>query len=476
GVSGRGLPRAKRWVYDSGTRVPLIVRVPEKWRKTAMPGNPDALKPGSACDELIASVDFAPTVLSLAGVEIPKRMQGRAFLGRQKGKPREYVYGARDRTDEAYDLIRTVRDGRFRYVRNYMWHVPRSQAIACVEQMPTMQEMRRLHAEGKLQGPPTQYFEPAKPVEELYDTAADPHEVNNLASDPKWQETLVRMRQAHQEWRRGTMDIGLIPEPLFDEMKRPGGQIEKTADPVFVKFSGGKEGGTAAIACATLGASVVWRIGGDPKQESGWNLYVRPVPIQPGETLHAQACRLGFHDSGVVAFKIGDAIVDKPEPIHADHWADKSDLAGQRQRLVKIKDLDFKGPNATTEFLAHLQDPKPAVRYWAVVGLHVWTKYSVDLAMAKPAVTTMLEDPSMVVRVAAAHAMCDWGEERIGLPILAEALKNSSDKTRMLAMVALDSIGGMARPVLPQIQAAAQDSDEYVALVAGAVVSGLDRK
>ena len=85
GDHGRGLPRGKRWIYDSGSRVPLIVRVPEKWRKLAMPDNPDALKPGGDNDDLVAFIDFAPTMLSLAGVEIPKHIQGRAFLGRPEG-------------------------------------------------------------------------------------------------------------------------------------------------------------------------------------------------------------------------------------------------------------------------------------------------------------------------------------------------------------------------------------------------------
>jgi uncharacterized sulfatase len=477
GDHGRGLPRAKRWVYDSGGRVPLIVRVPEKWRAAAMPDNPDALQPGGANDELVAFVDFAPTMLSLAGVEIPKRMQGRAFLGRQKGKPREYVYGARDRMDEAYDLIRTVRDKRFRYIRNHMWQVSRAQTISYMDQMPTMQEMRRLHAEGKLQGSQTQYFEPTKPVEELYDTAADPHEVNNLAGDPAYRDVLERMRQAQSMWCRETMDVGLIPEPIFDELKRPGGKFASTADPEFVKFTGGKgEGGAVTIACATTGASIAWRVGGDPKDNTGWNLYVKPVPIKPGEVLCAQACRLGFRDSGVAVFKVGDAVVDRPEPTHTDHWEDKSDLANLRQRLARVKDLDFGGPNATTSFLAHLKDAKPSVRYWAVTGLHAWTKYSVDLAMAKPAVTTMLEDSSMVVRTAAAHAMCDWGEEQAGLPILAEALQNPTDKTRMFAMVAIERIGEKARPLLPQIRAAVKDSDEYVTRAAKTVLSRLERR
>jgi len=472
GDHGRGLPRGKRWIYDSGTRVPLIVRVPEKWRKAALPESPDGLKPGGANDDLIAFIDFAPTVLSLAGVEIPRHVQGRAFLGRQKGKPREYVFGARDRMDEAYDLIRTVRDKRFRYIRNYMWHVSRSQDIDYMNQMPTMQEMRRLCAEGELQGPQMQYFEPAKPVEELYDTAADPHEVNNLVGDPKFRDVLERMRAVHVEWCRDTGDMGLVPEPVFDEMKRPGGKFEKTADPVFIK----QTGGAVTIACATQGASIAWRVGGDARSPVGWNLYAKPVPIKPGEVLYAKACRIGFRDSGAVTFKPGDLVTNRPAAMQTDHWEQRPDLPGLRQRLMKAKELDFAGANATNDYLAFLKDPKPSVRYWAVVGLHASTKYSADLSLAKPAVTTMLEDSSMVVRVAAAHAMCDWGEERVALPVLVEALKSPTDKTRMFAMVVLDKIGEKARPALPQIQAAVKDSDDYVTRVARTALSRLEGK
>lgn len=484
GDHGRGLPRGKRWIYDSGSRVPLIIRVPEKWRALAMPDNPDALKPGGTDDDLVAFIDFAPTMLSLAGVEIPKHIQGRAFLGRQKGRPRDYVFGGRDRMDEAYDLIRTVRDKRFRYIRNYMWHVSRSQDIDYMNQMPTMQEMRRLHAKAvetqdlaSLRGPQGQYFEPTKPVEELYDTAADPHEVNNLAGDPKYKDVLDRMRAAHLEWCRETRDMGLIPEPIFDEMKRPEGKFEQTAAPVFIKQTGSREeGGAVTIACSTQGASIAWRIGGDPKSPVGWNLYVKPVQIKPGEVLYAKACRIGFRDSGVAAFRLGDPIVARPETTHASQWEENPDLPGLRQRLMKLKELDFLGPNATNAYLPYLKDPKPSVRYWAVVGLHASTKYPVDLALAKPAVTTMLEDPSIVVRVAAAHAMCDWGEERIALPVLVEALKSPTDKTRMFAIVALDKIGEKARPALPLIEAATKDPDNYVTRVAKTALERLRAK
>src|SRR5688572_28093649 len=124
---GRGLPRAKRWLYDSGIHVPLIVRFPN--RKNA----------GAVDDRLIAFIDFAPTVLSLAGVTIPKHMQGQTFLGDRQAAPRQYVYGARDRMDESPDTIRAVRDQRYKYLRNYDHERPYAQKIAYMDQMPTMQ-------------------------------------------------------------------------------------------------------------------------------------------------------------------------------------------------------------------------------------------------------------------------------------------------------------------------------------------------
>jgi uncharacterized sulfatase len=481
GDNGRGLPRGKRWLYDSGTRIPLIVRVPEKWRKLVLPSKPDAVQPGTVNDDLIAFLDFAPTMLSLAGIDIPKHIQGRAFLGRQKAPPREYVFGARDRMDEAYDLIRYVRDKRFKYLRNYLWHLTRGQDIDYMNQMPTMQEMRRLNAEGKLQGPQKQYFDPTKPVEELYDIVADPHEVNNLASDPQHKDVLDRMRKVHNEWYRDTLDIGLLPEPMFDELKRPGGKYEKTAEPVFIRAAEGRGqkaegGGTVTIACATQGASIAWRIGGDIKNNTGWELYVRPVRIRPQEVLYAKACRIGFRDSNVVTFKLGGPVQDKPATTQTRHWQEEIEETGLRQRLAKIKESDYQGPNATPAWLACLRDAKPAVRYWGAVGLHACAKYPADLALAKPAMVTLLQDSSVVVRIAAAHALCDWGDEKTALPVLVEALKHPTDKTRLFAVIALDKIGEKARPALAQIQALTKDRDEYVKRVATTASERLQAK
>jgi uncharacterized sulfatase len=203
---GVGLPRAKRWLYDSGTRIPLVIEVPEKYR-VAGQGMPDSIN-----DELVSSVDFAPTVLNLAGVKLKDHFQGRAFLGKTLGKQREYVYGARDRMDERYDIIRMVRSARYKYIRNYEPFKPYYQYMNTPEKGATMRELRRVHAEGGLTAAAQQFMADEKPAEELYDVEADPHEINNLANDSTLSATLSEMRSAHLDWVAQTRDIGLIPE------------------------------------------------------------------------------------------------------------------------------------------------------------------------------------------------------------------------------------------------------------------------
>lgn len=286
GDHGRGLPRSKRWIYDSGTHTPLIIRWPGK------------LAPGSVNDELIAFIDFAPTLLNLAGIEIPKHMQGRAFLGEKLSPPREYVYAARDRMDEALDIIRGVRDKRFHYIRNYRPDLPYAQHIAYMDEMPTMQEWRRLAAERKLEGPQWIFFAPTKPIEELYDTKNDPHEINNLADNPQHAAELARLRAAHEKWRAETGDLGLIPEAVLNEERRPGGKWSTTADPeAFFKL------GKITLRCSTDGASIAYRVGKAlPQDESGrWLLYAQPFDVSPGDRVECKACRLGYLDSQVVS-------------------------------------------------------------------------------------------------------------------------------------------------------------------------------
>jgi len=203
---GAGMPGCKKWVWEAGLHVPLIVYFPEKYRKWA----PAAA--GKTCQRLVSFVDFAATVLSLAGVRVPSHVQGTAFLGAQAGRARQYVFAIRDRMAERYDTVRVVRDGQYQYIRNFMPHLSWSQYVSYTEQMPTMKVWRRLAGQGKLTGPAGRYFQPVKPVEELYDTAADPHQVRNLAGQAKYRPVLERFRGECRAWMKRTGDLGLLPE------------------------------------------------------------------------------------------------------------------------------------------------------------------------------------------------------------------------------------------------------------------------
>ena len=212
---GTGLPRHKRWLYDSGIHVPMIVRFPEPYRHWS----PAAA--GTTVDRLVSFVDFAPTVLSLAGLEIPSYMQGRAFLGPADGEPRDYVFAIRDRVDECFEFSRAVRDKRYKYIRHFMPHRPIIQHSDFSERTPTRQELRRLAAAGRLTGYPAQLMRSTKDAEELFDTLADPNELNNLADSPEHRDALEQMRSRLRRWMVQTRDTGLLPE--VDLRARAGG-------------------------------------------------------------------------------------------------------------------------------------------------------------------------------------------------------------------------------------------------------------
>ena len=214
---GVGLPRAKRWLYDSGTHIPLIVRIPAALRVS------DQGQPGTVDPELVSSVDFGPTILNLAGLPVPESTQGRAFLGNHLTQPRRYVYGARDRMDERYDIIRTVRDKRYRYIRNFEPLKPYYQYMNTPEKGATMKEIRNAEASGELSGAMAIFSAPRKPVEELYDLQTDPQEIHNLAEDPNQQRRLAGMRDALAAWQNEVGDIGLIPEAEIEIQEQTSG-------------------------------------------------------------------------------------------------------------------------------------------------------------------------------------------------------------------------------------------------------------
>lgn len=301
GDHGDGLPRGKRWPYDSGTHIPLIVR----W--------PGRVRPGSVNGDLISSIDFGPTVLSAAGVDVPAYMQGRAFLGDQKGEPRQYVFSHRDRFDESYDMIRSVRDKKYRYVRNYFTNQPYVLWIPYRNNSPIMQEMLRLQAEGKLEGAQKLWFSGLRPSEELYDCQADPYQVHNLAEDRQYEEVLERMRGVLDDWRRDTGDLGDIPESELVRRWWPDGKQPKTTRPWFVPNAPSNrskkliESETASLKgpalvdlyCATQGASLAYTT--DEGSDAHWKLYGGPIRLARGKTLlRARAIRYGYKESDEV--------------------------------------------------------------------------------------------------------------------------------------------------------------------------------
>jgi arylsulfatase A-like enzyme len=283
GDHGDGLPRAKRWLYDSGLRVPFIVRYPDKRGA------------GSVNDELVSFVDFAPTTLSLAGVDIPSHIQGQAFLGPRKAAEREYIYAAKDRMDPAIDTARAVRDKQFKYIRNYRPEKPFVQFIPYRNQMGLMRELLRMDREGGLDEIQKLWFRKVKPVEELYDTKEDPHEVRNLAELREFGSVLEKMRSVHEKWVDQTGDLGMIPEQdLVKRMWPPDGVQPETEAPVLSSESDSfEENLEVKLECLTEGASIAYRIG----DAEDWQLYSKPITIEQTSRITAQAVRIGFKPS-----------------------------------------------------------------------------------------------------------------------------------------------------------------------------------
>jgi N-sulfoglucosamine sulfohydrolase len=202
---GGVLCRSKRFLYDSGTHVPMIIRFPQKYASLA-PGTP-----GTKTDRIVSFVDLAPTVLSLAGVEIPDYLQGEAFLGIQRTPPREYAYLFRNRMDERYDMMRAVRDKQYKYIRNYLPHRIYGQHLAYLWLSSNTRSWEKEFKEGRC-NEVQRIFWQSKPSEELYDISKDPWEVNNLAENPDFQPVLERMRHATMDWVREIRDPGFLPE------------------------------------------------------------------------------------------------------------------------------------------------------------------------------------------------------------------------------------------------------------------------
>jgi len=204
---GSGMPRHKRALFDSGMKVPLLVRIPKQY------GQLRPSQPGRKVNRLVCFEDFGPTVLSLAEIDsLPDYMQGQPFLGPLETKPRTMVFGHRDRVDEIWDMARSVRTRRYLYIRNFMPHLGYNQQSAWIDQGEIRKAFYQLAESGAATAAQRQYLAQQRPVEELYDCQADPLNLNNLADHPDHQRALKRLRRQVRKKMVASKDLGLVPE------------------------------------------------------------------------------------------------------------------------------------------------------------------------------------------------------------------------------------------------------------------------
>ncbi len=285
---GGPLPRQKRLLYDSGLRVPMIIRFP------------DQRDAGTVDSQLVSFVDLAPTMFSLAGIQPPDYLQGQAFLGTYRETPRQYIYAAADRLDTEYDRIRVVRDQRYKYFRNYNPEKRYYLEVEYRERMNTMQELLKMNEKGLLNPLQAQWFRDHKPVEELFDTWNDPYELNNLADNPNFQQKLTEMRDANESFLKAVGDLGHLPEIKLIERMWGGLEQPQSENPSIRAL----ENGLIEITANTKGASIGYQIVTDPDTEiNNWPIYTEPFECPRNTMVKYVAHRLGYAPSEVLVWK-----------------------------------------------------------------------------------------------------------------------------------------------------------------------------
>ncbi|MFY0685780.1 MAG: sulfatase [Cyclobacteriaceae bacterium] len=286
GDHGGPMPRQKRLIYESGLKSPLIVRYPDE--KGKMEIDP----------QLISFVDFAPTVLNLAGIPVPTYLQGQDFMDDNQ---RTYVHAAADRFDGFTDAIRAVRDDRFRLIKNYRPEQGYYLPVEYRERIPTMQELLKMRDAGTLNEIQAQWFRESKPEYELFDLENDPHELNNLIDDPTYSDRVEQLKVELDKWLEDIGDVPNLPERQLIENLWNGEEAQpKTADPILTVNAS-----TVTITCNTAGANIGYKlIDNDGNELKEWSIYTDPVELAPGEKIKVIAHRIGYQRSNEILQEI----------------------------------------------------------------------------------------------------------------------------------------------------------------------------
>ena len=281
---GDCLPRAKRDLYDSGIKVPMVIYWPEAYR-------PKNMKTGTVDERLISFVDLAPTLLGFTNTEKPNYLEGIDIVN--DTIPRSFVFAARDRIDEIDDRQRAVRSARFKYIRS--WHPDQAEGVHLEfrDNLEIMKEMWRMKAAGKLNADQLKWFQsPGK--ERLYDIENDPFELHNLSGDINFSEDLGRLRNALDGWLEQIDDWSEMSEDKMVTQFQPNGQQEVTPKPTILI-----ENDKISITSEETNVSIGYQVNNDP-----WMLYTGPFALKNNVKITAKAIRYGWKESDEVEINL----------------------------------------------------------------------------------------------------------------------------------------------------------------------------
>ena len=281
---GGNLLRQKRAVGNSGLNVPLIIRYPNK------------MDAGKVDERIVSLMDLGPTVLSLLNIEPPKHYDGKAIAGSYEDIPREYAFGTADRFDESTDMQRSVLDGRYVYVKNFLPELPLIYRNKYRERITMNSKLIQMDSLNMLEGDAAYIFMKTKPVEEFYDLANDPYEVHNIIDNPKYSKRINDFRAALENWQKEINDQGFIAENKLVKSFWPNMIQPKTEN---VDFKIGDDG-LYELTTLTNGASIGYQI--DEKiGTNSWSLYHEPIRVGDKQRIVARAIRIGYKASGITS-------------------------------------------------------------------------------------------------------------------------------------------------------------------------------